>query len=137
MFREKMKEDLTKIFKFKKTTFDAYSAEFEQETLFIEVHDTHERMMEGKATARVVGELVYFSQVDKMKYGQVIKSIERAENIDKKKFFFYDIDKQNTSSQARLINIAERRISFVYLYEDQYDPDQGKITSLECEENFS
>ncbi len=131
MFKKEMIEKLGNIFKFKKNTFDFYSTEFEQDTLFIEVVDCHERITDGLATAKIVGELVYFSQVDKIKYGQMIKSIEKASPIDKKNFFFYDIDKQNTSSQARMINIAERRISFVYLYEGQFDPDKGTITSLD------
>lgn len=134
MFRKELKEKLENIFKFKKTTFDAYSQEFEQETLFIEVQETHERVLgKGSVSMKIVGDLIYFGQVDKIKFGQVIKSIEQANADDKKMFFFYDIDRQNTSSQSRIINLLERRISFVYLYNGQYDPDKGEITSLEMD----
>lgn len=128
-----MIEKLTEIFKFKKTTFDSYSQEFEQDTLFIEVDVTHERITKKGVSMRVTGDLIYFSQVDRIKYGKMIKLIEEANAIDKNGFFFYDVDKQNVSSQARMINIAERRISFVYLYLGPYDPDKGEITSLEMD----
>lgn len=131
MFKKEMIAKLIEIFKIKKTTFDAYSDEYEQDTLFIEVDDCHERVHNGGVSMRVMGDLVYFSQVDRIKYGNMIKLLEQANAVDKKMFFFYDIDKQNVSSQARLQNIVERRISFVYLYNGEYDPDKGNITSLD------
>lgn len=131
MFRKEMTKALENIFKFKKTTFDAYSDEFEQDTLFVEVQQTHERVGKGIVAMRVTGDLIYFSQVDKIKYGTMIKLIEQSNASDKNPFLFYDIDKQNLSSQARMQNIAERRISFVYLYSGSYDPDKGEITSLD------
>lgn len=133
MFKKELKEKLESIFKFKKTTFDAYSDEFEQDTLFIEVQDLLERVYSGGVSIKITGDLIYFSQVDKLKYGLMIKLIEQANAIDKNLFFFYDVDKQNVSSQAKLINIAERRVSFVYLYSGEYDPDKGEITSLEMD----
>lgn len=133
MFRKQMIKELEAIFKFKKTTFNAYSDEFEQDTLFIEVQETHERVGKGIVAMRVTGDLIYFSQVDKLKYGTMIKLIEQANAIDKNPFFFYDVDKENVSSQARLQNITERRIGFVYLYSGQYDPDKGLLTTLEMD----
>lgn len=130
MFKKEMKAKLEAVFKFKKTTFDAYSQEYEQDVLFVEIHDCKESVKTDSVAMRITGDLVYFSQVDKIKYGQMIKLIELAKADDKNSFFFYDIDKQNVSSQARLIDIAERRISFQYLYKGQFDPDKGVITSL-------
>jgi len=138
MFKKQLKQQLESIFKFRKTTFDAYSDDFEQDTLFVEVQEVSERVYGDGISMKVTGDLIYFSQVDKIKYGLMIKLIEQANAIDKNPFFFYDIDKQNVSSQAKIINIAERRISFTYLYTGEYDPDKGEITSLEmdcCNDN--
>lgn len=133
MFKKEMIKHLEAIFKFKKTTFDAYSDEFEQDTLFVEVQDCKERVTKDGVAIKVVGDLIYFGQVDKIKYGKMIKLIEEANAIDKNPFFFYDIDRQNVSSQARMVNIAERRISFNFFYLGPYDPDKGEITSLEMD----
>lgn len=137
MFKKELKEKLENIFKFtgdkRRTTFDAYSQEFEQDTLFIEIGEENPRITSAGVSMRIEGELVYFSQVDKIKYGNMIKLIEQALPIDKNKFFFYDIDKPNLSSQARMQNIVERRISFVYLYTGSYNPDKGEMTSLEMD----
>jgi hypothetical protein len=136
MFRSELKSKLSQIFGFPKTTFDApnlnsVNGSFEQDTLFIEVNETNARIHEGKSTARVLGSLVVFSQMEKLPFGFFNKKIEQAGNNLTKDFFFFDIDLNPISSPARYQNIAERRLRFVFLYSSQYDPSQGQITSLE------
>jgi len=133
MFKDKMKAQLKGIFKFKDTTFDAYSDEYEQDVLFIEVRECIERVFSGGISMKVTGDLIYFSQVDRIKYGNMIKLIEKANASDKNPFLFYDIDNVNNSSQARIQNKVERRISFTYLYTGEFDPDKGEMTSLEMD----
>jgi len=133
MFKKDMLKKLENIFKFKKTTFDAHSDEFEQDTLFIEVQECKERITSKGAVIKVIADLIYFSQVDRIKYGNMIKLIEQANPIDKNPFFFYDIDKKNVSSQANIINITERRISCHFFYTGEYDPEKGEITSLDMD----
>lgn len=137
MFRSDLKRRLDKIFQFRKTTFDDYSDEFEQDTLFIEVELSRPKISGkdgGLQTARVVGSLVVFSQDNKLPFGYMAKQIEKADPALKANLHFYDIDSDRPDSQARLQNIHERRTSFVFLYDSQYDPDKGEITSLVLED---
>lgn len=130
-----MAQKLTQIFGFKKTTYSAPSAgpdgSFEQDTLFIEINECRSRVNAGKAYARVLGSIVVFSQMEKLPFGFFTKKIEQASHSATKDFFFFDIDLNPISSPARIQNIAERRVRFVYLYQGQYDPSHGELTSLE------
>jgi hypothetical protein len=121
------------IFGMEKTTFLAASESYEQDTLFIEITSSRSRVSGvdgGKETARVVGTIVVFSQDDRLTYGFFTKRIENASADDKAPLFFYDIDVDDVGSLAREQNLHERRTSFVFLYESQYDPDKGTITDL-------
>lgn len=130
-----MKEKLESIFGMRKTTFDAptvnSTGSFEQDTLFVEVNECNSRVTEGRALSRVLGSLVVFSQMDKMPFGYFNKRIQQSDGSLTKDFFFFDIDLNPSSSPARLQNITERRVRFVYLYSAQYDPAHGSITSVE------
>ncbi len=134
MFKKELEEKLIRIFGFKKTTFDAPSEAFEQDTLFIDVTEARTNPSQGIVNARVVGVLTVFSKNDSLTYGHFSKRIQQAKKDDKKDFFFYDVDVDVATSPARMQNITERRTSFVYLYSAQYDPNQGLITSLEIPE---
>jgi hypothetical protein len=134
MFRKSLQEKLKGIFGFEKTTFDAPSDVFEQDTLFIEINQPRTRTSEGVVYARVEGQLVVYSQDNKLTYGFFNKRIELAEYSLKKDFFFYDIDANIENSPARLQNITERRVSFVFFFKAQFDPRLGELTSLETEE---
>lgn len=133
MFRQELQEKLEKIFGFKKVTFEAYSDSFEQDTLFIEVQRPRTKTSEGKVYARVTGQLVVFSQDNKMPFGFMQKRIEKAKNELTKSFFFHDVDVNQENSPARLQNISERRTNFVFFFTAQYDPKLGEITTLEME----
>lgn len=133
MFKKDLLRRLEIIFDFAKTTFDAPSEEFEQDTLFIEIAFARPRMSNksgGLETAKVVGSLIVYSQDNRLAYGTFSKRIEQAPPAIKRPFFFYDIDTDDASSPARERNIHERRLSFVFLYESQYDPDKGQLTTL-------
>lgn len=130
MFRKELEARLHKIFGMKKSTFNAPSDAFEQDTLFIEIGNATNRVSQGKVYSRVTGQVVVFSQENKLTYGFFNKRIEQAGNALTKDLFFFDIDTNVESSPARLQNITERRTSFMFLYSAQYDPNQGHITSL-------
>lgn len=131
MFRAELKEKLEKIFGVKKVTFDAPSDQFEQDTMFIEITNPRVKIGPAKVKARVTGAIVMYSQDNKMPYGFFAKRIEKADPLLTKKFFFFDVDQNKEDSPARLINISERRTSFVFLYEAQYDPNVDYIESFE------
>jgi hypothetical protein len=103
----------------------------EQDTLFIDISECQSRITEGKQIAKVFGSLTVFSQVEKLPFGYFNKRIQQASHQLTKKFFFFDIDLNPSSSPARIQNIVERRVRFVYLYSAEYDPWQGELTSLD------
>lgn len=131
-----MKNKLEQIFALKKTTFDAPSqnastGSFEQDVLFIEIEEAPCIAKNGKITARVTGSLVVYAQVDKLPYGYFQKRIQLAGHELTKDFFFFNVDLNPPNSPAKVQNISERRVRFVYLYESQFDPEHGELTSLE------
>ncbi len=133
MFRKDLLRRLEAIFQFDKTTMLAASDAYEQDTLFVEILSSRSRVSGangGTETARVVGTLIVFSQEDRLPYGFFTKRIEQAAADLKAPLFFYDIDVDDVESPARLQNLHERRTSFLFLYDSQYDPDRGSLTSL-------
>ncbi len=136
MFRADLSARLHRIFELSRVTFDAPSDAYEQDVLFIEIQDAETRTAQGKAIAKVSGSIVMYSQRDKLPYGFFIKKIAHAEASDTKPFYFYDTDTDALNSPARLINISERRCRFIFLYDEQYDPNQGQLTSIEFEGGF-
>lgn len=135
MFRSDLKNRLEKIFGFKKTTFSVPSDSFEQDTLFIEISECRSKAGFGHATAYVTGTLIVYSQDDKLPFGYFNKRIQKASPELTAPLFFFDIDINNVSSGARIQNISERRTRFVFLYSEQYDPNQGSMTSIDLEES--
>lgn len=133
MFRKDLQRRLEAIFGIPKTTFLAPSGEApEQNTMFIEVSASNARVGGGRETARVEGTLVVFAQGDALPFGFFNKAIERADPALTKPLFFFNIDTDVPGD--RMQNIHERRTSFVFLYDAQYDPNQGSITELELED---
>lgn len=134
MFRKELQEKLKAIFGFEKVTLSAPSDAFEQDTLFVQIDQPNTRTSEGKVFAKVYGQLIVYSQDDKLTYGFFNKRIEKADANLTKDFFFYDTDVNVENSQARFQNIHERRASFVFFFTAQYDPKLGELTTLELEE---
>ena len=133
MFKKDLKKRLEKIFGFAKTTYDAPSEAFEQDTLFITVASSVARTGSGKATATVTGFLTVYSKKDSLPYGYFNKRIGQAQKENPeltKPLFFFDMDTDVANSPARLIDIAERRVSFKFQFSEQYDPEQGSLTEV-------
>lgn len=131
MFKKEMAEKLKAIFGVKEVKFDEPGESFEQDTLFVEVQKCRSNTGQGRATARVTGALIFFSQNEKLSYGFFNKRLQQASGKLTAPFYFFDIDVEALGSQARYQNISERRASFVYLYSAQYDPNQGQLTGVE------
>lgn len=137
MFRKDLQRRLEAIFQIEKSTLLAPSLQFEQDTLFIQIDQANPRVCSkdgGRETAKVVGSLTVFSQDNRMPFGFFTKAIERADPELTRPFLFLDIDVDLASSPARVQNIHERRTSFVFLYDSQYDPNRGALTSIELED---
>lgn len=138
MFEKDLLAKFERIFGVKKTTYDAPNYEApEQDCLFIEIAEARPRMMnvgtEGKKqTCIVSGSAIIFSQAARLPYGFFAKRLEKAVLADKKNLaFFSEIDVPN--SPARMVNLHERRAPFTFLYDSQYDPAQGELTSMDTE----
>lgn len=133
MFRKDLAERMHKIFRFKKTTTLAPSDAFEQDTLFIQINNPNARVTKNKITARVEGTLIVFSKANSLPFGYFTKSIEQAAPALKKNLHFSpEIDV--ATSPARLQDIHERRVNFLYLYSGQYDPNKGELSTIEFSE---
>lgn len=131
MFRKEMQDKLKAIFGVKKVTYDEAGDSYEQDCIFVEILNCQSNTGQGKATAKVTGALVMYSQNNKLPYGFFNKKLQQASKELTKNFFFFDIDVEAQNSPARLQNISERRANFIYLYSAQYDPNQGSLTSVE------
>lgn len=134
MFKSKLKKDLQEIFGIKKVTFNEVSESYEQECLFVNCSTVNPRISASNMSCRVEGSITIFAQDNKLPFGFFTKKIELAKNDNKKDFFFFDIDLDIASSPSRIQNIHERRVSFIYLYKDQFDPNKGQLSvlNLEC-----
>lgn len=133
MFRKELERKLKLIFGLPKVSFNAPGESFEQDTMFVGIDNARTQPREGKCLCKAEGTLVVYSEQDKMPYGFFNKKIEQADKTLTKDFFFYDIDANIENSPARFVNVTERRVSFVFLYSEQYDPNLGQLTSLELE----
>jgi hypothetical protein len=130
VFEKSLLKKLESIFQFKKTTYDAPSDSFEQDTLFTEIEKATTRISDGMFYAKVEGSLIVYSQANKLPFGYFTKAITRAKLEDVRDFFFFDLEIDIASSNARLQNIHERRTRFVYLHKEQYDPNKGQLNTL-------
>ncbi len=134
MFRKDLKEKFHKIFGFSKTTFDAPSDSFEQDTLFIEIDECFVKATQGREIAKITGTLTTFSKQNAMTYGFMNKKISQAEASLTKDLFIFEVDQDIATSPARLQNLSERRTKFLYLYSGQYDPNQGQLVAIKLDE---
>lgn len=134
MFQNDLKKRFERIFGIKKVTFNAANPETpEQDTLFIEIQNVATRLASGKQTARVLGAATVFAQADRLTYGFFAKRIENADHADTKHFFF-ESEQDIVNSPCRMVNLHERRLGFVFLYDSQYDPDKGELNELTISE---
>ncbi len=126
MFKTQMANQLKRIFEFDKVTFAIPGESEEQEGLFINVENAQTCVKDARQIARVTGKIHVFAQLNKLPYGYFSKCLAEAELADKSGFFFYDFEENKGTFQ----NIVERTLSFVYLFDSQYDPAIGTLNEV-------
>lgn len=126
MFEKKLTQQLTNIFGFDKVTFDRPGESQEQEAVFIEVETANCKIKDGKQIAKVTGKLHVFASLDKLPYGYFTKRIAEAKADDVKGLFFFNFEENRGTYR----NITERSMSFLYLFDSQYDPAIGIINQV-------
>ncbi len=129
MFEKDLLDKFKRIFDLDKLTYDNPSESKEQECAFINVASSVNSVKDGKFVGKVTGKLTVFANSDKLPYGYFTKHIAEAEVEDTKNLFFYQFEE----NLPTINNIAERTLSFIYLFDYQYNPNVGEITSIETE----
>lgn len=134
MFEKDLERRLRSIFGVSKTTYNApnYDA-LEQDCLFVQIAEVKSRMSNndgGRQIYHAVGFLTIFSQNQRIPFGFFMKKLEQGDPDDVKPLIF-EKEMDIVDSSARMQNLQERRISFTFLYDSQYDPDRGSLTVLE------
>ena len=122
-----MSDQLKKIFKVKKVSFDEPGEAGEQDCLFINVENSINSVRDTKIKQKVDGTLTMFGTNDQLTLGYFSKCIQEAAIADKKDFHFYDFE----NNTKRFKDKVQRGLSFIYFFSSQYDPDKGSITSVE------
>lgn len=131
MFKADLKKRLDAIFKLKMgCTFDAPSAEFEQERIFINVTGVDSQPRNKKRIFKVEGFLQIFAKHDAIPFGFMQHALDRASDENTRNLFFFQVDQEIANSAARVMNLSERRAQFVFLYSIDNNPNQGSLSSL-------
>lgn len=139
MFESNLQSTLKQIFDLDKVTFNTPSESQEQECLFVEVQSCKPTIKEGRQIAMVKGKLRVFCNAQKMPYGYFSKKIQEAGALAKD-LFFYDMEENQAAfanslgGKDGLVNICERSVSFIFLFDSQYDPEHGTMTSINFNE---
>lgn len=126
MFEKRLAEQIGKILDMGKVSFDAPSESQEQEGVFIQVSRARTRVKAARQIAHVVGVIRVFAASNKLPYGYFAKKIEDAPADLKRGLFFYDFEE----NAGKYRNIVERSVSFQYLFDSQYDPAIGTISTV-------
>lgn len=128
MFSQALEEALLKIFAMPKATFaKPRDPAKEQNIIFINVTKSIVRAKEKICKARVEGEITIFAPSMKMPFGFFEKQLYKSEAEDTEPFWFYNM----TENSLMTGDIVERKASFVYFYNSEYDPEHGSLTSVE------
>lgn len=128
MVEKELSDRFKRIFKMKNVRFSMPGNDFEQECIFIDVQKSICRAAysEKKTSYRVTGQCFIHAEQGKMPIGFLAKSIAEANFCDTKDLMFFNIE----TSKPAFANIDERSFGFVFLFVEQYDPDQGQLTSV-------
>ncbi len=126
MFETSLKDKLKRIFDLDKVTYDRPGESQEQEGIFIAVEQARCKVIDARQLARVQGKLHIFASLDKLPFGYLTKKISKADPVDVKSLFFFDFEE----NRGTFRNITERSLAFVFLYDSQYDPNVGELTSI-------
>jgi hypothetical protein len=108
-------------------TLDSPGETKEQDTLFVKIDECKSRIREARHSARVLGQIIVFSNHQKLPLGFFAKQIEAADPSLTKDFFFFEMEE----SIGGLMNLCERSCKFVFLFDDQYNPELGEINEVE------
>lgn len=126
MFEKELSDKLKRIFDLEKVTYHASSDSQEQECIFIKVQSSKNHVSDGRFRGRVTGQVNVFGNIDKLPYGYFSKKIAESKIADVKDFLFYDFE-ENVET---IDNICQRTLSFIYLFDMQYNPNLGELTSI-------
>lgn len=119
---------LSRIFDLKKTTLDKPSESQEQAGLFVDIQNSNIRIRDGRIIARCSGVLNVFAPVKELPAGYTAKKIAEAAAADTEGFFFGPEAPLGTYR-----DLVQRRLDFQFLFDGQYDPSLGNITSIELD----
>jgi hypothetical protein len=125
MFEKSLKLKVERIFGIPKVTYSLPSESRDQQAIFIDVKSCYSKLIDARQIAKVEGEMICFANADKFPFGFFTKRISEAEPADTKELFFGP--EQNVGVIG---NIAERKFTFMFLFDSQYDPSLGTITEL-------
>jgi hypothetical protein len=125
VFETELRAKFQRIFGIRKMSFDRPGESQEQEGGFIEITNVRPNFREARQIAHVQGTLHVFANSDKMPFGYLAKRIEHADPADKRALFF-----QTEENRGTFGNIVERSMSFVFLFDSQYDPALGTLNEL-------
>jgi hypothetical protein len=129
VFEKTLKDKLKRIFDMEKVTLDEPGDSQEQDCLFVEVLSSKNSVRDGKFIAKVSGTITVNANSDRLPFGYFSKKIAEANQDDVGPFFFYDIE----TSAGRFGNIDQRKMSFVFLFDAQYDPNVGTLNEVQFE----
>ena len=135
MIRDQLKKKLEAIFGLP-VTFDAPSDAYEQNKIFVEIQSGQDNAGSGRITARYMGSLVIYAKTEAMPYGFFGKKISDADPSLTNDFFFWGIDTNNLTSPARYVNLTERRVNFKFLFRENYQAAQGRLTDVDFSTNI-
>ncbi len=124
MFEKSLLADLKTIFDLPKVTLDAASESHEQECMFVKIDKVNSSLKDKRQIARVHGTLVIYCNSDKMPFGYFIKQSQKSALSSK---FFFGPEQH----VANYVNISQRSMDFVYLYDSEFNPSVGLITSVD------
>lgn len=132
MFEKELGDKFKRIFQMKKYLYDVPSDSQEQECLFINVISSKNQVKDGRVTGKVTGKILVFCNPEKLPYGYFTKCVVEADIADTKDLFFYEFE----DNAGMASGISERSMSFIYLFDQQYNPNIGELTSLTNEISF-
>lgn len=132
MFEPILEEKLKRIFGMKTIRFTAPTSDqdaVEQETLFVDIQQSVNNVSPAlkRQVSRVTGQILVHANVGKLPFGFFSQRIAQADVNDTKDLFFFNMERSKPAFQS----IDERGLNFVFLFNGQYDPNQGSLTSLQ------
>jgi len=128
MFESELETVLKRIFDVPKVSFAKPSDKVkEQNVLFVDVIKCTSKAKENIYKAKVTADLVMYAPATKLTFGFFNKRIQQSTVEDTKNFYFYNIEE----SEKVYGDVVERKLSFIYFFQTEYDPDHGSLTSVE------